>query len=74
MAIIWWGDNVSQQNISNARHKIGVSRKKKTQGYHERDELKRQAILEQLKTKSSGEIIYVDEAGIDNRSGVSLWR
>lgn len=40
---------------------------KKTYGYRERDDLKRQAFQEQLKTKSAGQIVYVDEAGIDNR-------
>jgi len=40
---------------------------KKTYGYRERDELKRQAFGERLKTKSPQQIVYVDEAGIDNR-------
>jgi hypothetical protein len=61
-----WGDNVTQQNITDALHKLGVSRKK-TYGYRERDELKRQAFQEQLNSKLSHQIVYVDEAGIDNR-------
>jgi hypothetical protein len=46
--------------------------KKKTCGYRERDESKRQAFQAQLKTKSAGTVVYVDEAGIDNRFGLSL--
>ena len=42
-------------------------RKKKTYSYRERDELKHQAFQEQLKSKSAAQIVYVDEAGIDNR-------
>ena len=38
-----------------------------TYGYQERDDLKRQAFQEQLKTKPASQIVYVDEAGIDNR-------
>lgn len=63
---IWWGDNVSQQNISDALQKLGSSRKK-TYGYQERDHLKRQAFEERLKTKTAAQVVYVDEAGIDNR-------
>ena len=36
---------------------------KKTYGYRERDELKRQAFEEQLLAKSAPQIVYVDEAG-----------
>ena len=41
--------------------------KKRTYGYQERDEAKREAFREQLKTKRASTIVYVDEAGIDNR-------
>ncbi len=44
-----------------------MSRKKKTYGYLESDELKRQEFQERLKTKLPAQIVYVDEAGIDNR-------
>lgn len=44
------------------------SLEKKTYGYRERDETKRQAFQEQLKTKRLPQIVYVDEAGIDNRA------
>ena len=39
----------------------------KTYGYQERDEIKREEFKERLKTKSPHQIVYVDEAGIDNR-------
>jgi len=38
---------------------------KKTYGYQ--DELKRQEFQERLKTKTTAQMVYVDEAGIDNR-------
>lgn len=44
-----------------------VHAKKKTYGYRERDEGKRQAFLEQLATKARESIVYADEAGMDNR-------
>lgn len=61
-----WGDNVTQQNISDALGKIGVSRKKKRMGTLERDDHLRQEFQERLKTKGVGQIVYVDEGGIDN--------
>lgn len=62
-----WGDNVTQQNISDALQKLGVSRKKRHPGIKSASKQKRQAKEQQLKTKSALQIIYVDEAGIDNR-------
>lgn len=62
-----WGDKVTQQNISDALRKIGISRQKKTYGYQERDEIKRQEFQKRLKSKHPNQIVYVDEAGIDNR-------
>ena len=50
-----------------------IFQEKKTYGYRERDELKRQAFQEQLQTLSAAQIVYIDEAGINNRSGLSLW-
>ncbi|HEY9819210.1 MAG TPA: IS630 family transposase [Candidatus Sericytochromatia bacterium] len=61
-----WGEKVTQQNISKALRQLGISRKK-TYGYQERDEIKRQEFQERLKTKHPNQIVYVDEAGIDNR-------
>ncbi|BAS59692.1 hypothetical protein NIES2135_07780 [Leptolyngbya boryana NIES-2135] len=47
--------------------KAGHESKKKTYVYRERDELKRVEFEERLKTKMDAELVYVDEAGIDNR-------
>lgn len=47
--------------------KAGHESKKKTYGYRERDELKWVEFEERLKTKMDTELVYVDEAGIDNR-------
>jgi len=41
--------------------------KKKTYGYRERDEQKRQAFIAQLSTLSPSQIVYLDESGMDNR-------
>ncbi|PHM06687.1 IS630 family transposase [Nostoc sp. 'Peltigera malacea cyanobiont' DB3992] len=46
--------------------KLG-SGEKKTYGYQERDEVKRQIFREQLATHEEEVIVYVDEAGMDNR-------
>ena len=40
---------------------------KKTYGYQERDELQREAFKERLKTTLPHQLVYVDEAGTDNR-------
>lgn len=39
---------------------------KKTYGYQERDEVKRQDFQARLNGKQAHQVIYVDEAGIDN--------
>lgn len=44
-----------------------VQAKKKTYGYRERDEAKRQAFLEQLATIDPDNIVYADAAGMDNQ-------
>lgn len=41
--------------------------KKKTYGYTERDEAKRQAFVAQLASVAPAQLVYVDEAGMDNR-------
>ena len=46
---------------------------KKTYGYQQREEIKRQEFQQRLKTKQPHQIVYVDEAGIDNRACISLW-
>ena len=47
--------------------------KQKSYGYRERDEIKRQEFQEKLKAKPRAQIVYVDEAGIDNHRRLSLW-
>ena len=46
-----WGEGVTQQNISDAMQKIGVSREKRLMGL-ENDDLKRHAFQARLKTKA----------------------
>jgi hypothetical protein len=41
--------------------------KKKTYGYRERDEAKRQAFIDQLSTLPPEKIVYLDESGMDSR-------
>ncbi len=42
---------------------------KKTYGYRERDEEKRREFKEELAKYSREEQVYIDEAGMDNRTG-----
>ena len=62
-----WPEEISERTISRALKKIGFTRKKKTYGYQERDEAKRQEFREQLNKYKPEEIIYIDESGMDNR-------
>ena len=41
-------------------------REKKTYGYRERDEAKRQAFLQQIADYQPAELVFVDEAGVDD--------
>jgi hypothetical protein len=61
-----WGNEDPQQNISYGK-KVGITRKKKTYGYQERDEEKRVEFREKLEKIANNRKIYVDEAGFDNR-------
>jgi transposase len=65
MAQLWEGD-ISDRTISRALKKIGLHAKKKTYGYLERDESKRQTFIEQLAKWADEMIVYLDEAGMDN--------
>jgi transposase len=47
-----WGERATQQNISYACRKLGITRKKKTYGYWERDEEKREEFLKKLESSS----------------------
>jgi hypothetical protein len=44
---------------------------KKTYGYRERDEEKRQEFIEKISEKDASELVYIDESGIDNREDYS---
>jgi transposase len=61
-----WGEQVTQQNISYACQKLGITRKK-TYGYQERNEVERAEFLEKLEKVKDSQLVYVDEAGFDNR-------
>ncbi|WP_148662818.1 IS630 family transposase [Scytonema hofmannii] len=65
MASLWEGE-ISDRTISRALKKIGFTRKK-TYGYRERDEAKRQTFIDQLSTLPSEKIVYLDESGMDSR-------
>jgi transposase len=54
------------RTISRALKKIEFTQKKKTYGYLERDESKRQTLIEELANQVNEMIVYVDEAGMDN--------
>ncbi|MGB5962173.1 MAG: hypothetical protein WBG73_16015 [Coleofasciculaceae cyanobacterium] len=60
-----WGDNLTQQNISSACQKLGITRKK-IYGYQERNETERAEFREKLASIESNHLVYVDEAGFDN--------
>lgn len=45
----------------------GLDAKKKTYRYQERDEAKRQAFVAQVASLTPVQLVYVDEAGMDNR-------
>jgi hypothetical protein len=77
-----WVDNVTQQNLSYACKKLGITRKKAsayfavarrnthsrpTYGYRERDEEERARFREKLEKIEKIKRIYVDEVGFDNR-------
>ena len=59
------GRDAAKHQCSSA--KAWYQSKKKTYGYQERDDHKRQAFQDRLTSKWAGQIVYVDEAGIDNR-------
>lgn len=66
MAQLWEGNKARSHNRKSVKENW-VHAKKKTYGYQERDEIKRQAFIEQLTTQADETIVYVDEAGMDNR-------
>lgn len=71
MAEVWGGD-ISARTIGKGLNKIGFT-KKKTYGYNDWDEEKRRLFIQELQSYKPEKIVYVDESGIDNRSGLCLW-
>lgn len=61
-----WPDPVSAKTISRALKKIGFTRKKKSYLYRERDEEAREEFKRELETYSREQVVYVDEAGIND--------
>ncbi len=61
-----WPEKISDRTIGKALKKIGYIRKK-TYGYRERDEEKRQEFQGKISQKERSKLVYVDESGIDNR-------
>lgn len=61
-----WPQNISQRTISRALKRIGFTRKK-TFGYQERDEQKRNKFLNEIAEIDPKNIVYLDESGMDKR-------
>ncbi len=61
------GEQCDAAEHQQGAQEVRIESKKKTYGYIERDELKRQEFQEQLQRKLPHQLVYVDEAGIDNR-------
>ena len=61
MAKLWSGE-ISERTISRDEPIIGLTRKKKTYGYRERDREKRQAFIAHLSTVCPSNIVYLDES------------
>ena len=61
-----WGNKITQQNISYACIKLGITRKK-TYRYEERNEEEREFFSKELSKIARKNIVYVDEAGFNNR-------
>ena len=61
------GEQCDAAEYQQGAQEVRIESKKKTYGYIERDELKRQEFQEQLQRKLPHQLVYVDEAGIDNR-------
>lgn len=60
-----WPEPISADTIGAALKKIGFTRKK-TFGYRERDEAARAAFLEAFQGYAPADVVYVDEAGLDD--------
>lgn len=69
MPKLWQGEIVRLHNLTYLEENWFYS-KKKTDGYRERDEEKRQAFIEQLSTVSGSKIVYVDEGRATKICGI----
>lgn len=65
-----WSGEISDKTIGKALKKIRFTRKK-TYGYRETDEHKRQVFQAKISQKDSEERVYIDESKIDNRDDYS---
>ncbi|MEM1367660.1 MAG: IS630 family transposase [Cyanobacteria bacterium P01_H01_bin.15] len=61
-----WETKISDRTIGRALKRINFTRKK-TYGYRERDEEKRAEFSQKIETVKEEQIVYADEAGMDNR-------
>lgn len=61
-----WSQEISNRRMGKALKRIKFTKEKKTYGYPERHEVQRQTFLEQLRSYPPEQIVYVDEAGVDN--------
>ncbi|MEH1880514.1 IS630 family transposase [Nostoc sp.] len=61
-----WPEEVSDRTIGKALKKLVIP-EKKTYGYRERDEDKRQEFRVKISQKEASQLVYIDESGIDNR-------
>ena len=66
-----WPSEISDRTISRGLKLIGFTRKKKTYGYQERDEVKRIKFKEEIALYVPQDIVYIDEFGMDNREDYS---
>ena len=62
-----WEAPVSSRTISRRLAELNWSRKKKTYGYRERDDAKRNEFIVELGDANAPHYVYVDEAGMDDR-------
>ena len=61
-----WKEEISERTISRTFKKIGFTRKKKTYGYQERDEVKRLIFKEEIALYVAQDLVYIDESGMDS--------
>ena len=67
-----WGDNLTQQNVSKACQKLGITRKKNLRLWIKKLSGKTKIYGKTINSRSK-KLVYVDEAGFDNCTGLWLW-